>query len=251
MSSEPAVVDRLERERVFHDERFGDEEPEERDRFYAYVDGARERLRAATSRFRPGDRVLEIGIGVASTGWSLAERGVEVVAIDISPVAVERGRAAAAAAGLTTIEFQEMNAEQLDFTAGSFDGVIGSGILHHLELSSALDEVRRVLRADGRGIFYEPLGHNPFINWYRNRTPSMRTDDEHPLIRADFALARRSFGRVESSFHHCAVIGCALLPRRVAILARPLLNLVDGVLLRFPGVRWLGWITVMELSKPR
>jgi hypothetical protein len=34
----------------------------------------------------------------------------------------------------------------------------------------------------GWALFSEPLGHNPLVNWYRNRTPEQRTEDEHPLL---------------------------------------------------------------------
>lgn len=249
--STPEVLDRVRREQAFHDERFASDDAEERDRFYEYVDGARRRLAEATSVFGPGDRVLELGIGLSSTGWQLAQRGVRVVAIDVSPVAVERARAAAAVEGLDSIEFAVMNAEALEFDDGSFDGVVGSGILHHLDLDAALAEVRRVLRPGGGAVFYEPLGHNPLINRYRDRTPGMRTDDEHPLVRSDFRLAARHFGAVDATMHHLSVIGCAFLPTRLASKVRPLLDRLDGLLLRLPGVRWLAWISVLELNEPR
>jgi SAM-dependent methyltransferase len=251
MANDSAVLGRVAREQAFHDERFGSTEGEERDRFYEYVGGARQRLATATNQFRRGQRVLEIGIGVASTGWTLASRGVHVVAIDISPVAVARGQEAAAAAGLDTIEFRVMNAEELTFADDEFDGVVGSGILHHLDLEAAFGEVQRVLKPTGAAVFYEPLGHNPLINWYRNRTPGMRTDDEHPLVRSDFAMAERRFGSVHASMHHCSVIGCALLPAGLARRIRPLLDGLDRLLMRLPGTKWLGWITVMELASPK
>jgi SAM-dependent methyltransferase len=244
-------LDRVERERRFHDDRFSADDGEARDRFYEEVGGARAALRRATDRFRPGDRVLELGVGVSSTGWDLARRGVDVIAVDISPVAVERGRAQAAAEGLTSIEFRVMNAEDLELDTASVDGVVGSGILHHLDLDRAYREVRRVLRTDGHAVFYEPLGHNPLINAYRDRTPDMRTADEHPLRREDLRAAERHFGSVGASMHHCTVIGCALLPAGLARPVRPLLRAVDRLLLALPGVRWWGWITVMELGRPR
>lgn len=251
MAESSALLDRAAREQAFHDERFSSTDAEERDRFYAYVDGARQRLADATAGFAAGERVLELGAGLASTGWDLARRGVEVVAIDISPVAVERAEAAAADEGLDTIEFRVMNAEQLEFAAADFDGVIGSGILHHLDVERAFAEITRVLRRSGRVVFYEPLGHNPAINWYRNRTPGMRSEDEHPLVRRDFALARRRFESVDASMHHCTVIACALLPGPVARRLRPVFDRVDAVISRMPWLKWQSWITVMELRGPR
>ena len=250
MTVDAAVVDRIERERRFHDDRFAEDGEETRDRFYDFVDGARQALARATETFGPGDRVLELGAGDSQTGWDLATRGVEVVSIDISPVAVERAREEARAGGLTTIEFAEMNAEALEFGDASFDGVVGSGILHHLDLEAALSEIRRVLRPDGRAVFYEPLGHNPVINAYRARTPGMRTEDEHPLVASDFTRARDHFGVVRATMHHCLVIGCALLPRSLSRVLRPALDLVDRTVLRLPGLRWMAWITVVELRDP-
>ena len=79
----------------------------------------------------------------------------------------------------------------------SFDLVCGSGILHHLDLPAAMRELARVLRPSGRAVFMEPLGHNPAINAFRNRTPELRTPDEHPLLGKDLKLCRRYFGSVE------------------------------------------------------
>jgi len=244
------TLDRLAREQAFHDERFASAEPEERDRFYAFVGGARRRLAEATDQFVAGDRVLEIGVGLSSTGWSLARRGVRVLAIDISPVAVDRARLAASAEGLDNMTFAVMNAESLVLDDDSFDGVVGSGILHHLDISIAYSEVRRVLRPGGRAVFYEPLGHNPLINGYRDRTPGMRTDDEHPLLKSDIATAREHFDGVDATMHHLAVIVCAFLPARLRRLARPVLDAADALITRLPGLRWWSWITVIELSEP-
>ena len=242
---------RIAREREFHYVRFASVEQERRDRFYDYVSGARSRLRAVTARFGSGCGVLELGVGQSSTGWDVAAQGASVTSIDISPVAVDQARAAAAAEGVRNISFEVMNAEALTFEPAAFDAVIGSGILHHLDIDRALGQVADVLADDGVAVFYEPLGHNPLINWYRNRTPDMRTDDEHPIVRQDLELIARHFDSVELSMHHCLVIGCAVLPKPVAKLLRPVLELFDRGIARIPGLRWQSWITVMVLSDPK
>ena len=251
MAEGPATVDRIERERTFHDDRFGGDDTTDRDRFYDHVDSAVDALHQATDRFGPGDRILELGCGANSLGWELSARGCDVTAIDISPVAVERFEQSARAEGLDSIRFLAMNAEELEFADGSFDGIVGTGILHHLDLHRAYAEVARVMAPTGTGVFYEPLGHNPLINAYRNRTPDMRTLDEHPLLRRDLRLAGEHFGGVDTSMHECAALGAALLPERVGRRVRPLLAGVDHVFLRLPGLRWLAWITVIELRDPQ
>lgn len=247
-----AITDaRVQREQAFHDERFASEDDDGRDRFYDHVDDAVAALRAATAWFRAGDRVLELGCGVNSHGWELAQRGVEVHAIDISPVAVERANAAAAELGLTTFTATVMNAESLEIETDSLDGVVGTGILHHLDIEVALAGIARVLRPSGRAVFYEPLGHNPAINTYRKRTPDMRSLDEHPILRRDITSARTVFGRAEASMHECLALGAAFLPNALGVRLRPALQALDRTLLRVPGVRWLGWITVVTLTDPR
>lgn len=251
MADGQATQQRIDRERAFHDDRFGGLDDRRRDRFYDQVDGAVEALARATSSLGPGDRVLELGCGANSLGWELAARGCEVTAVDISPVVVARFEQEAAAQGLRSIRFATMNAEDLDVDDGVFDAVVGTGILHHLDLDLAYPEIARVCAPTGRAVFYEPLGHNPLINAYRNRTPEMRTVDEHPLLRRDIRRAGHHFGSVETSMHECASLGAALAPARLRSRVRPILGAVDRVVLAIPGVRWLGWISVIELARPR
>jgi len=118
-----------------------------------------------------------------------------VTGIDISDGAIDQARETARSEGIEA-RFEVMDAENLAFPADSFDLVCGTGIIHHLELNNAFAQIVRVLRPGGVAVFAEPLGHNPLINWYRDRTPDQRTPDEHPLVVSDFALARRYFGAV-------------------------------------------------------
>ncbi len=252
----PADGDRVERERRFHDERFTDDSARAAaGRFYELVGGATARFeqvldsvggRCAGPRVRVGDRrVRRLG---------LAGRGVRVDGIDISPVAVELANAAAVEAGLgpDELHYEVMDAEHLTFPDDTFDVVFGSGILHHLDLGRALDEIARVLVDGGVAVFFEPMGHNPAINLYRRLTPQMRTPDEHPLVVDDFARARQSFGDVTTDIHVLSVFG-ALPFRRTRrfgdIIGR--LEAVDGWLFRkVPASQRYGWIVVLELRRP-
>uniref|UniRef100_UPI00140CF9F5 class I SAM-dependent methyltransferase n=1 Tax=Paenibacillus turpanensis TaxID=2689078 RepID=UPI00140CF9F5 len=159
-------------------------------------------------------RVLEYGCGLSSYSFLLAREGAAFVrGIDISDVAVEKANLRAQQEGLADkMEFLVMDAEKLEFPNDSFDLICGNGILHHLDLQKSYKELSRTLTADGKAIFTEPLGHNPLINWYRNRTPHIRTEDEHPLMVQDIELAKEYFSKIETRYYFLATL--ALSPFR-------------------------------------
>jgi SAM-dependent methyltransferase len=244
--------DRLDRERRYHDARYAQETRARAAKYYdATGDSAAEYEARLT--VRSGDRVLEYGCGAGSAAFELAARGADVVGIDISPVAIELATKAAEQRGLPNATFVAMNAEALDFDDDSFDLVCGSGVLHHLDLANAYREISRVLRRDGRAVFFEPMGHNPLINLYRRRTPSMRTEDEHPLLIDDLRAAERHFEKVTCEFFTLA--GLAATPfRRTSIGPRleRALGRVDQWLFSHVGLarRW-AWTVLVELEAPR
>lgn len=152
-----------------------------------------------------------------------------------------------------TPDFKVMNAESLDFPAAHFDRIIGSAIIHHLELNQAYQEIVRCLKPGGKAIFIEPLGHNPIINLYRYLTPKLRTQDEHPLMLADIQLAQKYFGQVKVRYYHMLSIGAVIF--RKTFLFKPVLNVLDGVdaalFAVFPFLKRYAWMSVIELSEPK
>ncbi|MBK9181327.1 MAG: class I SAM-dependent methyltransferase [Acidimicrobiales bacterium] len=243
--------ERKARERAFHDRRFTSETRDRAAKYYA-VDAAGARYREILAAVPPGATVLECGCGIGSMAFELARRGVRVIAIDLSPVAVGQVRARATEEGLH-IDARVMDAEALSLPSGTLDVVIGSGILHHLDLRSAFGEVARVLRPTGWAVFVEPLGHNPAITAYRRLTPSMRTPDEHPLRRGDLALAQERFGDVQlEAFDLLALAGVPIRRYRAGQAAIARLHGADRWLFaRYPRSRYLAWVAVLALRRPR
>lgn len=242
-------TDRYQREAAFHDRTFAEHSRAQVGRFYTITGASRRLYRDLITRACAGRAVLEYGCGPGSYAFDLAERGAHVTGVDISPVAIELARKTAAERGLD-VRFEVMNAESLDVADGSFDIVCGSGILHHLDLSRGLPEVRRVLKRGGRAVFLEPLGHNPLINWYRRRTPHLRSVDEHPLRVEDLAFFRRTFDHVTVRMFHLTSLAAVPLrkaPGFPAIVSA--LDAVDRGLFRtLPQLRKHAWSCVIEVS---
>lgn len=114
-----------------------------------------------------GNKVLEIGCGTGEFTKRIAKTGAYITAIDISPDLLEIAKKTIPD---VNVSFHIQNAEKFDFEDGSFDVVIGSSILHHLNLNPALKEVYRVLKREGGIVFTEPNMLNPQIWMERNIT---------------------------------------------------------------------------------
>jgi len=93
-------------------------------------------------------RLLEVGAGVGRDGRFFADRGYEVVCIDLSPEMVRR-------CWEKGLDAAVMDVAQLALEDASFDAVYAFNSLLHLhktELPAVLLEIRRVLRPGG--LFY-------------------------------------------------------------------------------------------------
>ena len=69
--------------------------------------------------------------------------------------------------------FKIDNAYAMSFPEESFDHVVGSSVLHHLEIRKALSEIFRVLKPGGSIAFTEPNMMNPQIAIQKN-IPSIK-----------------------------------------------------------------------------
>lgn len=245
---------RTESERDFHDLRYGEEVDLRSglDRWYRAVDSGRRLQDAMLMQLAYGRDVLEIGS--ADGTYSLDETTLASLprtfhGIDISGRAVEKAATKAAIRGYTRARYSVMNAEHTEFPTASFDLVYGRGILHHLDLEASYRELARLLRHGGKALFYEPMGHNPLLNWYRRRTPGMRTPDEHPMLMRDFDHARRHFRSVR--IHHYGLFTLGVVPlgeSAFGVTMMRAMERVDAVALELPGLRSQSWFALMEMQ---
>jgi phosphatidylethanolamine/phosphatidyl-N-methylethanolamine N-methyltransferase len=99
---------------------------------------------------KPGDRVLEVGVG---TGLSLPlyPRSVRITGIDVSCEMLEKSRGRVARHRLENVEaLLEMDAEEMTFPDASFDKVVAMYVVSVVPRpAKLLEELHRVCRPDG------------------------------------------------------------------------------------------------------
>ena len=147
-----------------------------------------------------------------------AKNGAKIsLGLDISNVSIQNARKHAFEKNIKNVEFFQADAEDTKLPDNSIDTIICSGMLHHLDLSFAFPELRRILKPGGKILALEALDYNPLIKIYRIMTPDMR--------------------------HITAYIGVKLK------ILKPLLCKIDPFLERIPFLQRMGWMFTFELEK--
>jgi 2-polyprenyl-3-methyl-5-hydroxy-6-metoxy-1,4-benzoquinol methylase len=123
------------------------------------------RVKMLSSHIRSGMTVLELGCGTGYFTQELARCGADIVAVDVSPDLLEIARANCSA---PNVRYEIQNAYELSYPGDAFNSVVGSSVLHHLEIEEALRQIHRVLRPGGTMFFTEPNMLNPQIVIQKN-----------------------------------------------------------------------------------
>ncbi|MFA5781801.1 MAG: class I SAM-dependent methyltransferase [Bacteroidales bacterium] len=169
------------------------------------------------------------------------------IGIDISNISVENAKNTAKENKVeSNTFFVQGDAERTGLPDNSIDVVICSGMLHHLDLSYAFYELRRILKPGGKILAVEALDYNPFIKLYRLTTPDMRTEWEkaHILSYKDIKFAK-SFFIVKTIKHwHLFSIMGVYLPSLLSFF-----NLLDKIILKIPLINKMSWMFTFELHK--
>jgi SAM-dependent methyltransferase len=194
-----------------------------------------------------GESVPEIGCGTGALARALADRGARVTAIDVSAELLAIARRDAIGA---PVNWLLTDAARSGLAPGCFNWVVGSSVLHHLELGAALAEIFRLLAPGGRLRFTEPNLLNPQIAIQKHVKPIKRwagdSPDESAFTRWQVAAAMRARGFEAGAvrpfdFVHPAIPG-PLVP-----IALP----IGAALERVPLVREIAGSLMIEARRPR
>ena len=98
---------------------------------------------------RPGDRVLDVGVGTANAAIEAARHGAVVTGVDLTPAQIERARDRCAGEGVE-IDLRVADAQALGLPDSSFDVVISvMGVIFAPDHARAASEMARVCRPGG------------------------------------------------------------------------------------------------------
>lgn len=242
------------RDRAGHKDEEDEGETSPNRRFYVAKAGPASTINHFISNHAPGRTVLDYACGHGALAIQAAQVGASLtVGIDISAVSVRNATENASRAGVSErTRFLQRDCENTELPEQAFDIAICSGMLHHLDLPRAFPELHRLLKPGGRVICGEALSYNPVIQWYRNRTPELRTawEKEHILNLDDLRLASHWF-RVENIRYYNLVAPLAgFLPAGpLRATAARILGGADSILTRIPLLKYWSWVFTFELVR--
>ncbi|MEZ0230855.1 MAG: class I SAM-dependent methyltransferase [Planctomycetota bacterium] len=202
-------------------------------------------------RVRSASIVLELGCGIGIFSELLSGSGARLVGIDISEDLLRRARARSEKlnASGARVEFERASIHHLPHGGGTFDAVIGSSILHHLEVAPALDEVQRVLKPGGRFVVAEPNMLNPQIMIQKNVPPIKRwagdTPDETAFFRWPLARQLARAGFTEIAIEPYDFLHPSIPPRLI-----PGVDRLGRFLERLPVFREFAGSLIIAATKP-
>jgi len=204
----------------------------------------RARLILEGARVTATSRVLEVGCGSGLFTEAFAHSGAEIVAVDVSPDLLHfaRGRGLPA----ERVRFLEARFEDCA-VEGPFDAVIGSSVLHHLELAESLARMLELLKPGGRMAFAEPNLLNPqvFLERRFRRFFPYVSPDEIAFVKAKLRAELERAGFTDVSIEPFDWLHPAV-PRPLI----PLVSGIGGVLERLPGVREFAGSLVLSAGRP-
>lgn len=114
-------------------------------------------------RLKPGNKLLECGCGAGDFTLSIFnELGDKVLihAIDISESQINIAKDKLKN---PSVSFEVQSIANMEFEDNYFDFVVGNSILHHVDFDLAIKEIKRVLKAGGSLLFFEPNMLNPQV----------------------------------------------------------------------------------------
>lgn len=220
-------------------------------KYYSATRRSNDFIKNWIARESKGKVFLDYACGNGTQAMWAAQSGAALsLGFDISGVSVQNARREAKKLDedvQSRLRFFQADAENTRLPDNCIDVVICSGMLHHLDLSYAFPELRRILKPGGKILAGEALDYNPAIKLYRWLTPAMRTDWEkaHILDLSDLRFASRFLEVEEVRYWHIA----GYISGKFPFLFRSL-DALDRIMEKIPYLQRMAWIFTFVLRKP-
>jgi len=213
---------------------FFDQSAEE-DEYNVFTQAASRKLIENFSRLSglsSGRKVADLGCGSGVFTGLLQQMGYKAIGLDISAKQLTIARSK-----YPSISFLEGDVEDLPFPSEDLDGVLLSGVVHHLpDPARCAAEVFRVLKAGGFFFAFDPNRRNPFMWLYRDRgspfySKTGVTENERPVVAEE---VRRIFATagLRSRTDYLSGLSYRYVASPITRLVLPAYNLLDQVLFR-------------------
>jgi ubiquinone/menaquinone biosynthesis C-methylase UbiE len=204
-----------------------------------------------------GREVLDLGSGYGAVSCHMARRGARVTALDISEDSLSQSRAWFQKNGVQDrVQTVAASANALPFPEDRFDFIVGSCILHHLDLDKAVPELRRTLKPGGKAVFVENNGMNPVLSFFRNRVLAplglrRGSPDESPMDERKIAVLRRTFPSASLHFPELVFLrlGASFFFNDFGPFRRGLMWMDSALWTCLPFTRRWSYFNVIELTR--
>ncbi len=192
---------------------------------------------------QPVIQALDCGCGHGVLSVLLAKMDVKVAAVDISPSSIRITERLAHANGVERkISTYVALLEKLPFKENYFDCIVGTRVLHHVDIMTSGMHLARVLKPQGLGIFWECTEKNPVLRFARKHVrrlmplPKFGTQYEHPLTKEEIDALGVFFGKkvqiVDAPFYFFGFLDQYVFRQRAGILTKAV-NGLDAVIAQY------------------
>ena len=197
--------------------------------------------------------VLDFACGNGGGAIRAAMAGAKLaIGLDISRGSIENAKQKALKLQLNNTFFVQGDCEKTQLPDNSIDIVLCSGMLHHIDLTYAFPELRRIMKPGAILLANEALSYNPIIKLYRKLTPHLRTEfeAEHIISHDDLLFASKFFAVRNIRYWH--LFSIMAVPFRNSSCFRSVLKFlqwIDFYALKIPLLRNMAWQFTFELVK--
>ncbi|MCG2720944.1 MAG: class I SAM-dependent methyltransferase [Thermodesulfovibrionales bacterium] len=207
-------------------------------------------------------RVLDCGCGHGVLSVLLAGMGGKVTAGDLSSKSIEIVQQLAKVNGVEkNIHARICHLENLLFEDDSFDCVLGTRVLHHVDIGFSAPHLARVLKSQGLGIFWECTEKNAVLRFIRGHIrrliplPKFGTKYEHPLTKEEIGTLETAFGQkariLDAPFYFFSFLDQYIIRQRVRVLSHTVKG-IDSVLAKYvPILNRYSFHQILVLQKQK